>query len=127
VSQSPGGPIGKEVQLTLTDSGSVFMTPKLGPSSEAVYGRLAADSAGQWILSMTGVRQRSGVDIDWKGERVAVPRVFVASASERRFSRARTAVFSTILTVALVAAREAFSGAGGATAPGGPPGTGGPK
>jgi hypothetical protein len=115
----------RAVQLSLTDSGAVILAPRLGNSIQTVDGRVVAETPSTLLLSVTQTQQRDGIEHTWKGESVEIPRVFVSSANERHFSRARTALFATVTTVALVAIKHAFGGAGGANAPGGtnpPPG-----
>ena len=62
-------PVGRDVQVTLSDSGSFALARQIGPSTEAIDGRLASDSGGSIVLSVTGVRRRDGSEIDWRGER----------------------------------------------------------
>jgi len=109
---TPPGPVGRQVELTLTDSGAVVLARQIGPFAEAVSGRLAADSANSVIVSMSGVRQRDGNETSWKGERVSIPWPLVSRVSERRFSRARTILFGGATAVALVALRSALGGSG---------------
>src|SRR6188768_73338 len=110
---STSTPVGRDVQVTLSDSGSFVMSPKVGPQAAAIDGRYAADSANAILLSVTGVRQRDGNGVDWRGERVLVPRPFVVKLEERRFSRGRTALFAGAVAVGLLGARQAFAGTGG--------------
>jgi len=105
-------PAGHDVEITLTDSGAVALARQVGPSAEAIRGRIASDSANALVLAVTGVRQRDGNDVDWKGERVAIPRLLVTSVQERRFSRARTAVFGAAVAISAIALRQAFTGNG---------------
>jgi hypothetical protein len=105
-------PLGREVAVNLTDSGSVVMARVVGPSATSIEGRLLADSAGSLLLSASTVRFRDGNENDWKGERISIARPLVAGTAERRFSRARTTLFGGTVAVALVALREAFGGAG---------------
>jgi hypothetical protein len=117
-------PVTKVVQLALTDSGSVVLASKIGPSNESVEGRLVADSSGVYLVSLSGVRRRDGSESDWRGEQVAIPRELVSKMSERRFSRGRTILMSALTTTALIAATKAFQGRGAATPAGVNPGTG---
>src|SRR4051812_10171124 len=105
-------PVGRDVELTLSDSGAVALARQIGASAQAVRGRYATDSANALILAVTGVHQRDGNDVDWKGEHVAFPRPLVMKVEERRFSRARTALFTGMVAIAAVALRQAFSGDG---------------
>lgn len=105
-------PNGHEIELTLTDSGSVVLAGRIGQGVTAVSGRVAGDSAGAILLAMTNTRTRDGGEVGWKGERLAVSRALVANMGERKFSRARTTLFGGALAVALVALRQGFGGTG---------------
>jgi len=111
------------IRLTLTDSGALALAAQLGPSTEELSGRVLRDSAGVYVVAVVGTRRQGGADMDWRGERVAIPRPFVARAEERRFSRKRTIIASVALVAAALAAREAFWGPGGVFG-GAPPGGG---
>jgi hypothetical protein len=109
---STPAPVGRSVEVTLSDSGSFALSRQIGPSAQAINGRLAADSASALILAVTAVRQRDGNEVDWKGERVSVPRPLVMKLEERRFSRARTTLFVGGVVVGLLVARSALGGSG---------------
>jgi len=116
---------GNSVRIALTDLGSVSLASQLGPATEELSGRVVSDSNGAYVVSVIGTRRRGGAETDWRGEQVVVPRVFVARAEERRFSRKRTALATLGLIAAAIAAREAFWGSGGVFSgapPGSPPG-----
>ncbi|MFL5612057.1 MAG: hypothetical protein ACJ796_00145 [Gemmatimonadaceae bacterium] len=112
---------GAEVQLALTDSGTLAMIPFVGPSVGQVSGRFIGDSVGSYLLSVTRTARRDGAETDWRGERIAVSRALVSEVSIRRFSPGRTILFSALTGGALVAIVEAFAGGGGATTPGATP------
>jgi hypothetical protein len=116
---------GHQIQLAITDSGSVVLAPQVGFGIEALDGKLVADTAARYVVSVTGIRRRDGQESGWRGESVYVPHALVSGLTERRFSRARTTLFAAATTIAMVAVKHAFGGAGGATAPGGSTGTGG--
>jgi hypothetical protein len=118
-------PTVERVRLTLTDSGAVSLASQLGPATEEVSGRVLADSAGAYVVSVLGTRRRGGPETDWRGEHVTVPRILVARTEERRFSRQRTLVASVGAIVAAIVARQAFWGPGGVFG-GAPPGGGPP-
>jgi hypothetical protein len=120
-----GAQPGSEVQLSITDSGTVVLASAIGPSVGIVDGRLLSDSGGSYLLNVTRTQRRDGTETDWRGERVVVPHELTSGIAMRRFSTGRTALFSTLATGALVAIAEAFGGNGGASAPGRTPiGTG---
>jgi hypothetical protein len=116
---------GDRIRLTLTDSGAVSLASQLGPATEEVSGRVLSDSAGAYVMSVLGTKRRGGAESDWKGEHVTVPRILVARAEERRFSRTRTLLASLAVIAITVGAREAFWGPGGVFG-GAPPGGGPP-
>jgi hypothetical protein len=119
-------PIARDrVRLTLTDSGAVSLAAQLGPATEEVQGRVVTDSGGAYVVSVLGTRRRGGPETDWKGEQVVVPRILVARAEERRFSRTRTLLASLAVVAVTIGAREAFWGPGGVFG-GAPPGGGPP-
>jgi hypothetical protein len=116
---------GDRVRLILTDSGAVSLASQLGPATEEVSGRVLGDTAGAYIVSVLETKRRGGAESDWKGEHVMVPRILIARAEERRFSRTRTVLASLALVAVTVGAREAFWGPGGVFG-GAPPGGGPP-
>jgi hypothetical protein len=113
---------GRDLELQLTDSGSVMLTPRVGLSVESIAGRLLVDSAGVYAMSVESTRRRDGIENSWRGERLDVPHVFVSTLAERRFSAARTTLFAGAMTAALIAIKGIFAGAGSSNSPGGVPG-----
>ena len=118
-------PPGERVRLTLTDSGTAMLAAQLGPSTEALSGQLVLDSAGAYIVAVRSTRHRNGIESDWRGEQVSVPRPLVGQLEERRFSRTKTVLMTVGLAVGAFVVREAFWGPGkvfgGAPPGGGPP------
>jgi hypothetical protein len=115
-----GALAGQRVQLSLTDSGAVVLASKIGPSIEAIEGSLLADSAGAYVVAVGLTRGRGGVESDWRGERLAVPHVLVASFARRQFSTSRSVFAGALMTAGLVAATVGLRGGGGATGGGVP-------
>jgi hypothetical protein len=99
-----------------------MLAPQLGPSVAEVEGVVDDDSAGVFGVSVLGITRRDGQENDWRGERIAISRSVVASVKERRFSRARTTLFTFLSVAGLIATKQAFGNGGGANAPGGTPG-----
>jgi hypothetical protein len=112
--------LGKRVQLSLTDSGSVVMASRVGPSVDAIEGNLLADSAGAYVVGVTLTRARSGAETDWRDERVVVPHPLVASFAERRFSRSRSTFAGALMSAGIVAVTVGLRGNGGSTGGGVP-------
>lgn len=103
---------GRETQLQLTDSGAVVLASTIGPAATAIVGRMVSDTGSVYVMSLISVRQRGGEETAWRGEHVAVPHALVMSADTKRFSLSRTALFSGVVSVGLMAARQAFHGLG---------------
>jgi hypothetical protein len=122
--RDPGSLIGQRVQVSLTDSGSVVLASKVGPSVEAIEGDLVADSAGSYLVAVSVTRVRVGSETDWRGERVAIAHPLVASLAERRFSRSRSMFAGALMTAGVVGVTVGLRGGGESS--GGVPGTGRP-
>jgi hypothetical protein len=119
---------GHEVELSITDSGSVVLASQVGWGIGTLDGKVISDSDMRYQLAVTGIRRRDGQESGWNGEYVNIPHSVVSTVMERRFSRARTTLFAAATTFAMVVAKRAFAGTGGANAPGGSPGGGtGPR
>jgi len=104
--------VGSSAQLWLSDSGAVMLASQIGPSVEALTGRVVADSANGYVVALSSVRHRDGDETIWNGERVFVANSLITDAGTRQFSASRTALFSGIVSAGLVAARLAFQGHG---------------
>jgi hypothetical protein len=112
--------IGRRVQLSLTDSGTVAMGRQAGPSVEAIEGDLVADSGGTYIVRVMLTRTRNGAETDWRGERLNVSHALVSSFAERRLSRSRSSFAGALMTAGIVAATVGLRGDGGSTGGGVP-------
>jgi hypothetical protein len=104
---------GSDVQLVLTDSGSVIEARTVGPASTAIEGTYVADSAGHYIISVKQVNRRDADPTEWRGEHLAVPQPLVANVTERKLSRTRTVLTSVGLVIGAFAARAAIKSFGG--------------
>lgn len=122
--QTTSSPVGQPVRLTLTEAGSVNLAAELGPSVEAVGGRLLGDSGSAYVVALSESRKRNGMEIDWRGEQVSISKSLVADIRKRQFSPTRTGLLSAGVVTALVVLERAFWGPGGVFG-GGPPGPGG--
>jgi len=120
-------PVGHDVMITLTDSGSVVLARQIGPAAESLIGRVATNTDNAVTIAMLSVHQRDGNETEWRGEPVVIPRPLMISLTERHFSRGRTALFTGAVALAAVALRQAFHGTGYSTGANGLPGSGGAK
>jgi len=83
---SPDPVAGTRVSAQLTEEGSRDLSGKVGPEVEHVEGEvLRVDSAGIQ-LSVRQVEGFKGIESDWNGEPVVIPRTAVAGWQQRRFS-----------------------------------------
>lgn len=108
----PGTLVGRRVELTLTDSGALALAARIGPQVEVIDGALQSDSAGTFDVAVSATRTRGGVETDWRGERIAVPRTLVASLAERRFSPTRSALAGGLAALGIGTVTAALRGAG---------------
>jgi hypothetical protein len=127
----PGGvatlPTGRPVRLTLTDAGTASLASELGPSVEAVGGKLIDNTADAYVVALSDSRKRNGTEIDWRGEQVSISKSLVASIQQRQFSRGRTALVAGGVVAALLVARQTLWGPGGVFGSGSPGSGQGPR
>lgn len=97
-------PASMELALDLTDRGRMEAARDIGSSVSRVEGSLIDVSDTAYVLAVRSVMGLSGVRTRWSGERVALPREYVARTFERRFSRSRT----TVVVGGVLAAVGAF-------------------
>lgn len=103
---------GQRANISLTDSGSVILAPKIGAGVIDLEGLLVGDSAGGRILAVSVSRQRSGVESDWRGEQILIPEPLIASIQKREFSASRTTFVTALGTTGFVLLTRALRGRG---------------
>jgi hypothetical protein len=117
-----------QLALELSDQGRVGAAQFMGPSVARVEGTLLAVTDTAYVVSVREVQGLFGARTRWSGEQVSIRRDYVATALERRFSKARTGVLGVGLTsafVALVAGVNLVVNGGGGDMGGNPPDGGG--
>lgn len=87
-----GPPPGVRANLVLSDAGTVEMARWVGPRAVVIEGDVVSADADGVRLAVRRLERRDGVEEFWKGEEVTVPRTAVATYTERRLSRSRTAL-----------------------------------
>lgn len=112
------GLMGRQVQATLTDSGSVVMAARVGPAVEQLRGSVVAEDPSSVSFSMEESVHRDGTGAPWRREVVQVPRPLIRQIDVRGFSPTRTALAAFLTTTALLAVERGFLKNGGANAPG---------
>jgi hypothetical protein len=122
---APAAPgLGTRLLLELNDRGRVGLGDSIGPSSEVVEGTLASNSDSTYSLRVLRVGYLNGQSNEWKGEPLIVRRDFVGIARERKFSRGRTWLTATgisLAAVAFIGSRKLLGFGSSASQGGGPP------
>jgi len=110
VSEQPF-PVGITVELVINDAGRAALRPMMGPEVAKVQGRLVQQDSVGYTLAVTPLGlMRDGTQV-WSGERVSIKSEYVNSVTERRFSRARTAVVTAaVLGVVAVVFTQSIKG-----------------
>lgn len=93
-----------DLAVDLTDRGRVEASSQIGPTVTRVEGSLVDVSDTAYVLAVRNVMGLSGARTRWSGERVALPRDYIARTFERRFSRSRTTLLVTGVVAAVGAA-----------------------
>ncbi|HKW41971.1 MAG TPA: hypothetical protein VJN39_12045 [Gemmatimonadales bacterium] len=99
---------GAYLALTLTDAGSDSLTRYLGPNVLLVRGRYRSTDGGAFLVSVTSVETREGLQDSWAGETVRIPIGSVASCEMRQLAKGRSALLAGASVVGVVAAAAAF-------------------
>lgn len=82
------------VAAVLTDVGRVEAGTQIGSQSDRVEGRLIDASDTAYVLAVSAVKPIHGTWVRWTGEQVSLRRNYVATLSERRLSKGKTALFA---------------------------------
>lgn len=117
---------GTRLLLELNDRGRVALGDSIGPSGRVVEGTLTANSDSAFSLRVVRVGYLNGQSNNWNGEPLMVLRDLVGDVKERRFSKSRswlTATGVSVAVVAFIASRGLLGfGSGGDDPSPGPPG-----
>ncbi len=109
---------GRQVQATLTDSGSVVLAAKVGPAVEQLRGSVVSEDLTSLSVAMDESVHRDGTGAPWRQEVVLVPRPLIREIDVRGFSPSRTLFAAFLTSVALIAVEQGFLKNGGANAAG---------
>jgi hypothetical protein len=105
---SAAPPSGARANFLLTDAGTVEMARWVGPSTSEIEGEVVTADTAAITVAVRRLERRNGIEEYWKGEPVAIPRGVIATYTERRLSRSRTAMFGAGVVVAALALGQAF-------------------
>jgi hypothetical protein len=109
---------GRQVQATLTDSGSVVLAAKVGPAVEQLRGSVVAEDLTSLSVAMDESVHRDGTGAPWRQEVVQVPRPLIREVDIRSFSPSRTLFAAFLTSAALFALERGFVKNGGSNAAG---------
>lgn len=124
-SPAPAPPLGREVQVELTDPGVVEIAHLVGPNVTMLRGRVTGGTEDSLVLAMQSVTKRNGTEEYWVGEPITVSRSRIATIGVRKVSAWRTGLFVGVLATGVIAVGTAIVrnlGAGGGDSPKPPPG-----
>lgn len=114
---------GTTVVLDLNDRGRVVLGDAIGPSARTVEGQVASASDSSYSLRVNSVSYLNGQSNRWSGEPLTVPVSLVSQASQRAFSRSRTALLGAgaVAALAILLKSTNLVGGGSSTDRNGPP------
>ena len=116
---------GTRVSAELTDDGARELSGQVGPEVEHVEGEvLIVDSAGV-RMAVRQIETTRGIQSDWRGEKVTIPRSAVSGWQERRLSVGGTGFIGGLVAGGLYAMYRLLGGPGLIDGRGGGSGGGG--
>lgn len=90
--ENQSAPVGKLVELKISDPGRVGLAPRFGAGLDLVEGQLVSERDNDMTLKVVSVTNLDGEHMRWSGETVSLDRGFIRSVKSRRLSPVRTAV-----------------------------------
>jgi hypothetical protein len=96
------------VDVRLTQDGSDSLSQYLGPEIVSVRGIYQTKTETGLKLSVWQVAGRQGEVLQWRGETVVVPEIYVNSIQQRQSARFKTALLSGVFLSGFFVAAHAF-------------------
>ena len=85
-------PAGMTISLNINDAARAALLSQMGPNISEIQGRLIQQDTAGFMVAVSEVRTfRDGTQV-WSGEHVLIKKEFVNQATERKFSRTKTAI-----------------------------------
>src|SRR4051794_14171659 len=84
---------GTRLAFSINDVGRVALGGSMGPELRRVEGNLQSKDGDDYVVNVTGVELLQGGYQTWAGETVRIKSSYVSAIYEKRFSKARTALF----------------------------------
>ena len=112
---TPGpAPLGRDVEIELTDAGSANMARLVGPNVISIRGRTTEVRGDSLHLTVESILKRRGTDELWSNEPLGIAHSDIASVSMRRFSVVRSSLLAlTVIGGALAVITTDFIEGGG--------------
>lgn len=115
-------PQGAQLEALLSDSGTVALTPRIGPNAGTIVGTLTAARGDTLDIAIDEVRTRDGLTYYLKGTSISLLRSDLSALRMRQLDKRRTIVAATVGVfgaAALAAGVQAISGGSDNTGGGG--------
>jgi hypothetical protein len=112
---------GTKMTLLLNDEGRMNTAQQVGPYTMRIDGQLVQATESNYVLAVTDVVDIRGAHSKWTGETVPLPRSYVMTTYERKFSTPKTVVLVGAVTAGFLALVASFNlfGFGGSSSEGG--------
>ena len=114
-------PPATRIIATITDTGTVVMSNKIGAGAQEVEGIVSSADATAWNLSVVRVDHRGGTSVMWNREVVNFPRYTLTNPSVKRLDKTKTWMAGALIAAAAFVASKLFTNIGADENPGGPP------
>lgn len=115
-------PQGAQLEAVLSDSGTIALTPRIGPNAGTIIGSLTAARGDTLDIAIAEVRTRDGLTYYLKGTSISLLRSDLSALRMRQLDKRRTIVAATVGVfgaAALAAGVQAISGGSDNTGGGG--------
>jgi hypothetical protein len=115
-------PQGADLEAVLSDSGTIALTPRIGPNAASLTGTLTAARGDTLDIAIAEVRTRDGLTYYLKGTTVSLVRSDLSALRMRQLNKPRTIIAATVGVVgaaALAAGVKAITGGSGTDGGGG--------
>jgi hypothetical protein len=103
---------GTRVSAELTGDGARQLSGQVGPEIEHVEGDVVAVDSGRVDMAVRQVETTRGIQSDWKGERVTIPRAAVSGWQQRKLSVGGTGFLGGLVAGGLYAMYRLLGGPG---------------
>ena len=114
---------GTKLSVLLNDEGRMQTAQQIGPYTMRIDGELVQASESNYVLAVTEVVDIRGAHSKWTGETVPLPKSYVMTTYERRFSTPKTVLLLGTVTAGFMALVASFNlfGFGGSSGDSGQP------